>query len=264
MVPSNEPPSSAISRPCEMRQIWLKEKRMRAQAQAMANRQPRNDQAATMTGRLGPARAAVPETGPDGLTLASMPFQLAPPHADTSCGAGVGSCISSKAGGTVTLAKVFHLAPRSQRTPSKLVAGMKLRPHHLLLNFLDFLKIDYRDKRAVFEVIKNRSLRNAVKSDSVNFGSEQFFWLLRSQGACYWEIDTVEDATKKIAARLRGQQTNVSHLAREIGVSRSSIQKLEANMKIRMATLIAIGRPAGFLNGVFSLRPPDAPHRSRR
>ena len=129
---------------------------------------------------------------------------------------------------------------------------MKFRPHHLLRNFLDYIGTDYTDPVAVKQVIARENLRRAVASEDVNYTAKLFFQLLRSHSVRYWEIDTLDAAGKKIRRELRRRHVCIARLAREAGLGRTTIRTVGMRPRVRMATLIAVGRPAGFLNGEFS------------
>lgn len=261
---------SLYERACEYTRIRLERRKLRAQEAAReraptATKQTPADQATPAAKQAPDDRAtkqldepvARPATRPAGLTLASSRprtlFRLAILHNEASCtGADVRAHAISSAGRIALPEESPPVPRRSRRSPSRRVAGMKFRPHHLLLNFLDFIGVDRADPLAVKRVVANDSLRNAVSFEGANYAAELFFELLRSQKACYWEVDTLEAVGKKILGQLRVRHVRFADLARETGLSRTTIRAVETSPNIRMATLIAIGRPAGFLNGQFS------------
>lgn len=140
--------------------------------------------------------------------------------------------------------------PRPREVRVTVVSSDIVHPHDLLLSFLDAIGVDGSNPRVVKQVIRDRQLRRAI-TQQTNYAAQRFFSLLRSHNVSFWGVDNLRDAGAKILREFRRRHVEIAPLSRRIGLSRMTIRSVGQSQKMRMATLILIGTPVGFLDGRF-------------
>lgn len=141
--------------------------------------------------------------------------------------------------------------PRPRKVERVTVVSSDIvHPHDLLLSFLDAIGVDGSNPRVVKQVIRDRQLRRAITKQT-NYAAQRFFSLLRSHNVSFWGVDNLRDAGAKILREFRRRHVEIAPLSRSIGLSRMTIRSVGQSRKMRMATLILIGTPVGFLDGRF-------------
>lgn len=141
-----------------------------------------------------------------------------------------------------------HAPARNQPAPQP----DEIKPHDLLLIFLDAIGVDSTNPRLVQQVIVDRHLRSSIANET-NYAARRFFKMLRSHNARFWGVNELRAAGDKILGELRKRHLGVTTVSRLTGLSRPTIRSVGRSRHMRMSTLIAIGTPAGFLDGRFSV-----------